>query len=400
MKYNYQARSKTGEIQSGVVEASSREAAFTVLRAHGLFVTALEKVAPSFYTKELKIFQRISKKDIVSFSRQLAIMLKSKVTLTETFQTLARQTKNPNFKEIISKVGKDIEGGTPLSKALSSFPKVFSTFFINMVKSGEASGKLSDTFLYLADYSEREYNFRSKIIGAVIYPFFVLLVFLAVIILIMVYIIPQLTTVLEETGQELPLITRVVIASSDFLKSQGWIVILAIIFLAIFIFRYAKSKKGKRFFNRLFLKLPLIGPFLKKFYLSRFALNLSTLISGGLPISQALGISGEVVGNEEYKKIIRKTRDEVEKGTTISVILERYPKLISPLFYQMIVVGEKTGTLDSSLKNVVEFYQEDIDRNLDSFIKLLEPILIILLGIVVGGLVAAVLLPIYSIGVV
>ncbi len=399
MKFNYQARSKTGEIQSGVVDALSREAAFAVLRAHGIFVTALEEKVSPFYAKKLKIFQRITKKDIVGFSRQLAIMLKSKVSLTETFRTLARQTKNPNFREIISKVGKDVEGGTPLSKALGSFPKVFSSFFINMVKSGEASGKLSDAFLYLADYLEREYNFRGKIIEAMIYPLFVLLVFSAVAILMIVYILPQLTSVLEETGQQLPLITRLVMALSDFLKSRGWIVILVIIFLAIFIFRYLKSKKGKKVFDRILLKLPLIGPFLRKFYLSRFALNLSTLVSGGLPISQALEITGEVVGNEEYKKIIRETRDEVEKGTTISIILARYPKFISPLFYQMIVVGEKTGSLGSSLKNVVEFYREDVDRSLNNFVRLLEPIFIILLGILVGGLVAAVIIPIYSIAI-
>ena len=400
MKFNYQARSKTGEIQSGVVEASSRNAAFSVLKIHGLFVTALEEAASPFYAKELKIFQRITKRDVVTFSRQLSIMLKSEVPLTETFRTLAKQMKNRNFKEIILKIGKDVEGGTPLSKSFSSFPKVFSPFFVNMVKSGEASGKLCDTFLYLADYLRKEYYFRSKITGAMIYPIFVLFVFSAVVSLIIVYIVPQLTIVLEGSGQELPLITKIVIAASAFLKSKGWIVILLAVFLAIFLFQCCKSKKGKRFFDKFLLKLPLLGSFLKKFYLSHFALNLSTLISGGLPITRALEITGEVVGNEEYKKIIRETRDEVEKGSTISITLEKHPNLISPLFYQMIVVGEKTGSLDASLENVVEFYQEDVDRALDNFIKLLEPIFIVLLGIVVGGLAISVILPIYSIGIV
>ncbi len=398
MKFHYQARSKIGEIQSGVVEASSKEAAFAVLKAHGFFVIALEEIAPPFYAKGLEIFQRITRKDIVSFSRQLAIMLKSQVPLTETFQTLAKQTTSPKLGEIISKIAKDVEGGIPLSKAFSAFPKVFSPFFVNMVKSGEASGKLSDTFLYLAGYLEREYNFRSKIQGAMVYPLFILLVFSAVATLITVYIMPQLTDVLKETEQELPLITQIVIAVSDFLKSQGWIIILAVVLLIIFIFQYARSKSGKRFFDRNLLKLPLIGPFLRKLYLSRFALNLSTLILGGLPISQALEITSKVVGNEEYKKIIMKTREEVEKGSTISLILAKYPKFISPLFYQMIVIGEKTGTLDSSLKNVVEFYQGDLDRSLDNFVKLLEPIFIIILGIMVGGLAAAVIMPIYSMG--
>jgi len=399
MRFNYQARNKTGEIQTGIVEASSRETAFNVLKTHGLYVTVLEgtETVP-FFAKKLKFFERVTKKDIVLFSRQASIMFKSNVPIVETFKAIAKQTRKSVFKEKILKLGEEIEGGTSLSKTLSIYPKLFSPFYINMVKSGEASGKLSDVFIYLADYLEREQNFRSKITGAMIYPIFVLIVFVSVVAIIMVYVIPQLTEVLEGTGQELPAITKVVVAMSNFLKEKWWLVLLIIFVLAIALFQFSRSKQGKKFFDWNLLRVPLLGSFLKKLYLARFALNLSTLISGGLPIAQALEITGEVVGNDRYKKIIFETMDKVKRGDPISSVLEQYPNLIFPLFYQMVTVGEKTGTLDSSLKNVVVFFQNDVDRGLDNFVRLLEPIFIVLLGGVVAGLMGAVLLPLYSTG--
>ena len=400
MKFNYQARSEIGEIQSGIVEASNREAAFDVLKTHGLYVTALEEITSiPVYARKLKIFERVSKKDVVLFSRQISIMFKSNVPVVETLQAVANQARKSTLKEKILKIAGKVEGGAPLSESFSIYPKLFTPFYINMVKSGEASGKLSDVFMYLADYLEREYSFQGKVKGAMVYPFFILFVFLAVVAIMMVYVIPQLAEVLKGTGQELPLATRVVMATSDFLRTQGIIAALVFLGLIIALARFVKSKAGKKFFDKNLLKLPLLGSFLKKLYLSRCALNLSTLISGGLPIAQALEITGEVVGNDIYKEIILKTRDEVKKGEPISSVLKKYPNFIFPLFYQMVAVGEKTGTLDSSLMNVVEFYQRDVDQNLDSFIKLLEPIFIILLGGVVAGLMIAVLMPLYSIGI-
>ena len=399
MRFNYQARTKAGEIQTGVVEALSRDAAFNVLKTHGLFVTALEATEGlPFYAKKLKFFERVTKKDVVLFSRQVSIMFKSNVPIVETFRTIAKQTRKAVFKEKILNLAEEVEGGTSLSKALSMQPKLFTPFYVNMVKSGEASGRLSDVFLYLADYLEKQQEFSGKIKGAMVYPVFVLIVFIAVVAIIMVYVIPQLSEVLEGTGQELPAITKIVIAMSNFLKEKWWLALLILIALAVGLFQFRRSRTGKKFFDRFFLKFPLIGMFLKKLYLARFALNLTTLISGGLPIAQALEITGEVVGSESYQKIIFETRDKVKRGDSISSVLENYPDLIFPLFYQMVTVGEKTGTLDSSLKNVVGFYERDVDRGLDNFVRLLEPIFIVLLGGVVAGLMGAVLLPLYSTG--
>ena len=380
----------------GIVEASNKEAAFEVLKAHGLYVTAVEEIFVPIYAKRVRLFGGVSNRDLMSFSRQLAIMFKSRVSLTEIFRTLAKQTKKADFKDKILKIAEGIEGGNSLSDSLAMYPKIFSTFYVQMVKAGEASGKLTDIFSYLADYLEKDYNFRSKIKGAMIYPLFIILVFFIVSSIIVLFVIPQLTEVLKEGDAQLPWITRVVIAATDFLRKWYWLVFLVIILAVLAVYRFAKTESGKKFFDRNLLKVPLLGGFLKTLFLSRFALNLSTLISGGLPIVRALEITSDVVGNDVYKNIIIETKNEVRKGEAISVVLQRYSRYVTPLFYQMIVVGEKTGTLDSTLKNVVSFYEADVDRNLDQFVKLLEPIMIIVLGLVVGGLMAAVLMPIYS----
>jgi len=397
MKYNYQARAKDGRVQTGVVEASSREAGFNVLKKHNLYVTALEEISDSpFYAKQLTFFSKANKRDVVMFSRQISIMFKSEVPVVEAFRTIAKQTRKADFKEKIIKIAEEIEGGTPLSKALFMYPKIFSPFYVNMIKAGEASGKLSEVFLYLADYLEKQDAFTSKIKGAMIYPIFILVVFVGVVALIMGYVIPQLSKVLESSGAELPMLTKIVIAASNFIQQKWWLMLLIILAVVGGLVYFFRTDKGKEISDKMFLGLPFVKNFAQKFYLTRIALNLTTLISGGLPIAQALEITGTVVGSVQYNDILQEAKEGVKRGDAISMVFQRYPRLISPLFFQMIMVGEKTGTLDSSLNNVVAFYERDVDRALDSFIRLLEPLFIILLGGVVAGLMGAVLMPIYS----
>ena len=398
MRFNYQARTPTGEVQSGTVEASSKEAAVSLLQRHGLYITFLEEVAaPPVYAKRIKIFERIAAKDIVMFSRQLAIMFKTKVPLVEALETLAAQTKNPDLKEKIFKLAKEVEAGTSLSKALSRYPKVFSPFFIAMVRAGEASGKLSEALSYLAEHLEREYHLSSKLKGAMIYPAMVLFVAIIVLALMMFYIIPQLTEVLLASGGELPAITKIVISLSAFLRKWGLLLILVLLILVIFAIRYSRSQEGKKFFDQISLRFPITSELVRMICLSRFAENLSTLISGGLPIARALEISGDIVGNTVYKEIIFQTRDGVRKGEPISSTLARFPEIFPPVFTQMTAVGEKTGTLDKTLLEIVSFYQKETDRTIDNLLSILEPVLIIFLGLVVGGLMASVLLPLYRV---
>jgi len=396
MKFNYQARTQKGDIYTGSIEASNQEFAAALLRERGLFATFLEEAVPPVYARKIDFFDRITRKDIVMFSRQLAIMFKSKVSLVESLRVLASQTKKANLKEKILKISEQVEGGTSFSQALTRYPKIFSSFYVAMVKSGEASGKLSEVLNYLADHLEKEYHLISKTKGALIYPALIVFSILLIMVLLTFFVIPNLLQVLEASGQALPLPTRIVLSFTTFIKDWAWLIASAIILSIFSFFRYYATSKGKEFFDRIFLKIPIAGSFLKTIHLSRFAENLSTLISGGLPIVQSLDIVGDIITNLSYKQVISKTREEVRKGEMISSVLSQHADLFPSVFVQMVLIGEKTGTLDTTLMNVVDFYQQEVDRSINNILSILEPALIIFLGLVIAGLMLSILMPLYQ----
>lgn len=397
MKFSYQARSKNGEIQAGVVEASSKEAAVNLLQKYDLFVTFLEKTeAEPIWSKKVKIFGKTSSKDIAIFLRQLSIMFKSNIPLFEALQTCYSSIKKQDFREKILKLSEEVEGGVSLSKAMEMFPTVFNPFAVSMVRAGETSGQLSDSLTYLADHVEKEYAMRSKIIGAMIYPAFILAVVLIVMIAMSVLVLPNLTEMLVSSGQELPWVTKFVIGTSNFFKQWFYLILGGVALLAFMFVRYIRTEEGKKVFDRILINVPLLGDVARKTFLTRFAENLSTLIAGGIPIVQALEITGEIVGNSVYKDIILETRDEVKKGEAISYVLRKYPEFVPPIFIQMAVIGEKSGRLDSALLNIVTFFQRDTDAAIAGFISILEPMMIIFLAGIVVVVVASVLLPLYS----
>ena len=398
MKFEYQARTKNGEMRTGTVEAVSREGAVLLLQRYGFFLTQLEEIESApFYTKKIRLFDKASRKDLVMFSRQLSIMFRSEVPLVESLRTLANQSKKEDFREKVIKLSERIEGGISFSQALSSYPDLFDSFYINIVRSGESAGKLSDALGYLADHLERDYYLRSKVKGAMMYPILIIAMVIGVIFLMTYFVLPQLIELLKSTGQELPFITRVIIGATDFARS--WMGVVSMVVFSVFLFllfSFSKTEKGKAKKDRIILKLPLLGDFLKMVYVSRFAENLSTLISGGLPIAKSLEIAGNVVGNICYQEAVFKVTEEVKKGEKISTVLGRYPELFPAMFTTMIMVGEKTGTLDSSLLNVVNFYRQEIERGIEDLLKILEPLLILFLGVGVGLVVGAILIPLYQ----
>ena len=248
MKFNYQARDEKGETQTGVVDASSREAALQLLGRRDLYVTLLEETGEApWYSRRIALFEHVSFKDVVTFSRQLAIMFKSQVPLVESLHTISQQSTNPAFKEDVLKISEEVEGGTAFSNVLARYPNIFSPFYINMVRSGEASGKLSETLDKLADHLEREYGLISKIRGAMIYPAFVVVLAIGVLFLTVFFVVPQLTKVLEESGQELPAITRGVIVFTTFLRAWGWLLLIALIGGGIVWFRWIHTQEGMAF---------------------------------------------------------------------------------------------------------------------------------------------------------
>lgn len=402
MKYNYQAKDLKGITKSGFLEASSRDVALEVLSSNGLFPISVneedeEKKDVMNKKISIKLFSGTSMKDVAMFSRQLAIMVDSNVPPAEAIDALGDQTKNKDFKEKIYSVAKDVREGNQMSKAFAKYPEVFSIFYINMVKSGEVSGNLPTILEKVADHLESEFAIRSKMMGAAMYPMVVMIIFVLIFVVLMIFVIPGLVKVLVESGQDLPIATKIIIVISDFFVNFWYLVIGILGGIAAFFIYYPKTKQGKRLFDTVSLKVPIFGPFLKNLFLTRFAENFSTLISAGITINESLEVVADLIGNDVYKDAIIRTKDRVVKGESISLVLSQQTEVISPLFVQMVSVGEKTGRLDSSLTNVVRFYKRETEIFVDSLSSIIEPILIIGLALMVGFLVAAVLLPIYQI---
>ena len=399
MQFSYIAKTKQGETQSGLVEASTSRGAIESLQAKGWIILRLEesRQAP-IYARQLKIFQRVKQKELVNFARQLSILFSAQVPLLESLHALSRQTQNSYFQKIILDIADDVEGGTILSKAFARHPKQFSVFFINMVRSGEASGSLENALQYLADYMEKQHYLISRVRGAMIYPAFITSAFLLIGTLMMILVVPQLTSFIEESGQELPFTTKILIGTSDFLRGWWWFLAIALISgISYLVYSIKHSLPFRRRWHAFLLKIPVFGKtVLQKMYLARFADNLSTLIQGGLTILQALQVSSEVVGNLVFAQIITEAKEEVRIGNTLSSALAKHEQ-IPPLVSQMIATGEKTGSIDVILKKMAQFYNKEVDNTVDNLSQLIEPILILLIGGAVAILVASILMPIYNV---
>lgn len=396
MIFSYLARNRQGELQTGRIEAANETVALNILQNRNLIVVKIrgEEEAP-ILSKKIKIFSRVKRKEIFIFFRQLAILIEANVPLVQSLKSLAEQIENHALSEIVFEVANDVDSGTLFSKALAKHPKVFSTFTINLIKAGEVAGRLQESLIYLADHLEREYYLISKVRGAMFYPAFILITFLGVGILIMVMVMPNLSQILLESGQALPLPTLALIATSNFVIGWGWLLLLVAVFIGLFIWQYLKTKPGRAQWDALKLKLPIFGKILQKTYLARFADNMDALIKGGVPILQALNISGQVVGNTVFEGIIFEARDEVKVGKNISSSLEKH-KEFPPLFYQMVKTGEATGKLDVILSKLSSFYNKEVENVVNNLTQLLEPLLILVLGIGVTIMVFAVYMPIYS----
>ncbi|HOD96657.1 MAG TPA: type II secretion system F family protein [Candidatus Paceibacterota bacterium] len=396
-KFRYTGRNDLGEIQSGVVEAGSRDLAIKILQDNKIYVLSLESLEKKgFLDRLLQSFQRVKTKDLMIFTRQLSVLLSAKVQLVDSLKALYNQVTDPLLKDAIFDVFTDVEGGMYFSQALAKHPKVFSDFFVNMVRSAELSGRLEETLNYLADYLEKDNNLKTKLRNAMIYPAFIIVVFLAVMILVVTVVIPQLKGIFTESGSQLPFITRVLMSVGDFLLNWG-VAIIVFLVIAIFLFvRYIRTPEGKAFWQQLLLSLPIIGPIQKKVAISRFASSCSALLKGGLPIASSLEISGKIVSNIVYEEILTKTADAIRSGGTISNFLAQYPDYFSPMVIQMIAVGEVSGQVDELMQKVADFYSNEVDQTAANLAEIIQPVLIVILGVFIGVFVAAVLMPIYN----
>ncbi len=400
MKFSYKARTREGKIQRGEIEASSKKAALDILEKYGLYTTFLrEERKKGFLRKEIPLGRGVSQKDLVIFTRQFGTMLKSAIPPVEALRAQVSQTENPYFREKILRMAEAVEQGSALSQAFSLYPKIFDPFYVSMIKSGEATGKVADSLNYLADHLEREYNLYQKIRGAMIYPAFVVVVFIAAFFLVTFFIVPKLTEILKAFTGKLPLTTRLMISLSDFVRGGGWILILSFFGLLFFLPQIFKRREASRgFYDQFLLKLPIVGDFFKKVYITRFSENLSVLISAGLPITQAIRITRDIVDNSVYKNILREAEERVARGEKISEVLSAYPEQIPSFVCQMIATGEETGRLEETLLDIVNFYRQEIERTTENLTTIIEPVLILILGIGIAVLAVSVFIPLFKIG--
>lgn len=396
MLFKYHAIDQDGHERDGTIEAPSQEVAVSALQRRNLIISIIESAEKhSFFDLDASFFNRITNKDIVILSRQIATLFEAQVPALRVFRLLAAEVENKQLAIILSSVGDDLQGGSPISKALARHPKVFSTFYVNMVRAGEESGKLSETFVYLADYLDRSYDIVSKTENALIYPAFVLVVFFGVMALMLTLVIPKISAILLDSGQAIPIYTNIVIGFSNFLVQYGIFILIALIAFGFYLWQISKTERGKIILDSMKLSVPYVGDLYKKLYLARIADNFSTMILSGVSVIEAIEISSSVVGNAVYESVLIEVGKDVKGGSSISNSLGKHPE-IPGIMIAMTKVGEETGELGSILATLAKFYNREVTNAVDTLVGLIEPIMIVLLGLGVGTLIAAVLLPIYN----
>jgi type IV pilus assembly protein PilC len=397
MLFNYTVLTPEGSQSKGQIDALSQDAAISSLQRRGfVVVNVTSDVQKNFLQKSFSVFDRVPAKDVVIMSRQIAALFEAQVSAIKAFTLLAENAENKVLSYALSSIAQDIQGGITISGAMEKHGNVFSQFYISMVKAGEESGKLTDSFRYLADYLEREYELTSKTRNALIYPAFVITTFIAVMVLMLTMIIPRLSVILVETGTELPFYTKVVIALSDFLVNYGIFLLIIIIVISLYLSRSVRTPAGKRRIDGWKISFPIVGKLFQKVYLSRIADNLDTMLSSSIPVLRALEITGDVVDNQLYKDVMMQAINDVKAGVSISSSFEKH-EIIPAIMVQMVRVGEETGSLGAILKTLARFYKREVDGAVDTLIGLIEPIMIVGLGVGVGFLLTSILLPIYNI---
>ncbi|PIY97013.1 MAG: hypothetical protein COY66_01610 [Candidatus Kerfeldbacteria bacterium CG_4_10_14_0_8_um_filter_42_10] len=394
--YDYKAKDLKGNTVTGAVEASSEMVAADLLKEKDYIVLALsERKRKTLFQSSLGFLHRVPRKEIVVFARQLSVMISATVPIVKALRILTKQAENVTFKIILSEVADEVDGGAKLSDALARYPQVFDDFFTHMIKTGETTGKLDETLNYLADQKEKDYDLTSKIKGAMIYPIFILCGLFAVGAVMMIFVIPKLTGVLEEAGAELPFSTKMLIGVSNFLQNFWWMIIIIIIAIIALYRVIYRTERGKVQIDLIKLKIPVFGTMFKKIYLTRFARSFSNLIASGVPIAHSLEIVADVVGNSIFKDLTRKTIKEVEDGNSVATVFAK-SKIVPVMVTQMLMVGEQTGRIDLILNKLADFYAKEVENLVANLVSLIEPLIIAVLGAGVAVLVVSILLPLYS----
>lgn len=395
MLFTYHALDTNGQERQGSIEALTMDAAISTLQRRNLIVSSIVPAQASGLSFTLPFLDHVSNKDIVILSRQISTLFEAQVSALRVFRLLALEVENKHLGEILTQIADDLQGGSPISKALARHPRVFSAFYVNMVKSGEESGKLSEIFTYLADYLDRSYEVQNKAQNALIYPAFVIGIFFIVMGLMLSLVIPKISAILLDSGQEIPFYTRIVIGLSDAIVHFGFFFLIALAVGVFFAYRYGQTAPGRLMFDSIKLDTPYLGSLYQKLYLSRIADNFATMLVSGVPVVEAVEITANVVDSATYEAILKNVAEDVKGGASISDALARHDE-IPGIMSAMVRVGEETGELGKILGTLAKFYQREVSTAVDTLVDLIEPLMIVILGLGVGTLLAAVLIPIYN----
>ncbi len=397
MKFRYKARTENGELQVGLVEAPTREAGLNILTGHKLYILSIEEAERKGWQAEFFNFlNRVSDKDLMIFTRQFATLLEASVPLGDAVFTLENQTRNTILKETITEVKADIDSGLSLSQALEKFGNIFSDFYVNMVRAAEITGQVESAMSFLADYIEKQVALNSKVRNALIYPVIMIILFFIVVAVMGAVVLPQIGSVFSELGVNLPWFTKLLIVGGTFIANWWWAIMITLGFFGIFIYDYFRTEEGKIVFEEFVLRMPLFSRLLKELYVSRFAESLSVLVRGGIPIVQAIEITGHTIGSTVYQELLHETAEDVRRGELLSQSLAKKEEFFPPLVSQMVAVGETTGRLEELLVKVSTFYTREVDDLVGNLVELIQPVLMVVIGILVGILFASILIPIYN----
>jgi len=397
MKFKYQARNKNGEMQVGNVEAPTKDAALSILLNHDLFVLSIQSEKRSGFSKRLSdIFNRVKTKDLMVFTRQLATLIESELPLDNALRTLHQQTTNPILKEAVFQVARDVESGLALSQALERQKPIFSDFYVSMIRSAEVTGRLEEAMVFLAGYMEKEAEWKSRITNAMIYPALLLGIFLIVALVMVVVVFPKITPVFEESNVELPLVSKLLLGAGQFVLNWWWVLILLVAGIGFVIVDYFRSNEGKAVGGQILLGMPVLGDLFRKMYIARFAQSMNVLIRGGIPLTQSIEIAASTIGNVVYEEALMSVASGVREGALLSQLIMSYQKYFPTMVGQMTAVGETTGRIDEMMGKISTFYEAEVNDMMSNLSELLQPILILVIGVGVALLFASILLPIYN----
>ena len=397
--FKYNALDAEGNKREGTIDAPSIDLAISALQRRGLIIASID---PEGGQKKLGLkssiglFDRVSSSDIVMVSRQMTTLFEAQVSALRAFRLLAAEARTEKLANVLNAVANDIQSGSTISAALSNHPNVFSAFYVNMVKAGEESGKLDETFAFLADYLDRNYEVSSKAKNALIYPAFIIITFAVVMSLMMTLVIPNLAKMLTDSGQPVPIYTQVVIGISLFFRHYFFFVFFGFVIGAFALVRYSQTPKGRLVVAQARLEIPGVGDVYRKVFLSRLADNLSTMLRSGIQVLRALEITGDVVQDPIYSKVLADTALDVKAGMPLSDAFRKHEE-IPGIIVAMVKIGEETGNMSEILDTMARFYRREVNNAVDTLVGLIEPFIIVMLAVGVAVLLASVLLPIYNI---